>query len=89
MVGVGKTDKNQNRISRFFHFLTLNEIASRIFGAIWDHGIEKKDQIRTVLAYAYESVSKALNIARGITFLCKTLGIGCILWLYEDLTDNL
>lgn len=94
MAGSSKQDGPQERVVRLFHFLVMGEIASKLFGEAWDESLKGRDRMPKTLTREhgreyYDSVKGALKIANHLTFLCGEIGIGCIFWLFAELTDNL
>ncbi|KAL8950052.1 MAG: hypothetical protein Q9222_003892 [Ikaeria aurantiellina] len=90
MAGAKKGSSPQQRIRRLFGFLAISKIASKLFGAVWEwSGLVLKTRLTAVHEEPYhESVESALRIARSLAFLCDRFGVGCIFWLFGDLTDN-
>lgn len=80
------------KAARLLHFLIMGQVFEKLWGTVWKRSSEGKSVMMTRLRNKhgkeyFASIKDALDLVRGLTFVCGKLGDGCIFWLVNDLTD--
>ncbi|KAL8646463.1 MAG: hypothetical protein Q9210_006130 [Variospora velana] len=81
---------DNDRVRRLTQYLALAQMVSKLFGEVWNQSNERRKRLM-IDKYnepALKLIDNALNVVRGLTFLCEQLDKGCIAWLNQDFTDN-
>ncbi|KAI4142581.1 MAG: hypothetical protein LQ341_003167 [Variospora aurantia] len=81
---------DDERVRRLTQYLALAQMVSKLFGEVWNQSNKRRRLFMTdkYNEQALKLIDNALNIVRGLTFLCEQLDKGCIAWLNQDFTDN-
>ncbi|KAL9001987.1 MAG: hypothetical protein Q9188_005066 [Gyalolechia gomerana] len=83
---------DKNIVCRLFLFLTVGDMAHRIFGKEWWD--LKRDRLKSRISRergpeTYNAIRSNVKLASRLTFICKRLSTGCLFWLCTTLSDSL